>query len=118
MAKVTMPSKRQTARKPPKHDLNKVVERFDEVEETNAIEVVKEHEPVLFRVSNCKVLNVRNAPTKDSKIVAVIQNGTIVRIDELSTDTSWLHITSFGDLSTISPNSKSGYILAEYTSEV
>ncbi len=118
MAKVNMPSKRQSVKKVPQKELKPIPDPINEIEEIEEAEVIKDNKPVFLRVCNCRVLNVRSEPTKESKIVATIQNGTIVRVDQLSTDTSWLHITGFGDKSTVSSNSRSGYILAEYTSEV
>jgi uncharacterized protein YgiM (DUF1202 family) len=109
MAKVNMPSKRVTPKK---------VDVVDDDETSEEEVVVKKSDLVKLVVANCKTLNIRNAPSKESNIVRTIKVGTVVYIDLLSQDTSWLHITGFGDSDKLSTDSKPGYILAEYTSEV
>jgi len=115
MAKVNMPSKRETFKKAPQV---KPVEIEVDVEVVDEVEEVRDNGPILLAVANCKTLNVRLAPSKDSNVVCVIPVNTIVQIDSLSPNSSWLHILGFGSKEQKSPNSKAGYILAEYTSEV
>jgi hypothetical protein len=65
--------------------------------------------PIKLVISNCKVLNVRKEPNRESKILFQIPQGGTVIVDELVDD--WMHICEYLD------KQVSGYILAQYAFE-
>ena len=70
-------------------------------------------ELVKLVVANCTILNVREKPTKDAKVLCVIHAGTVVLVKGMKDD--WLHVSIFDDPA---ENRREGYILAQYTKEV
>jgi uncharacterized protein YgiM (DUF1202 family) len=67
-------------------------------------------------VANCHILNVREKPSRDAKVLVKIPSGTIVIVDKLVGD--WLHVLEFGNEKEKSAQSVSGYIMAVYAKEV
>lgn len=91
----------------------------DNSEEVKIIEnndVVEAHDDALFlpkakimRIVNCKSLNMRLEPTKESPIISTIPSYYKLLVSFYKGD--WAHVTRIED------NSKSGYVLRKYLRE-
>lgn len=70
-----------------------LIESIDTIEnEIIEIEEVEEHITVLGTVSNCKRLNVRKAPSKDSYVVTEVSEDTQLMIDMEKSTNEWYSI--------------------------
>lgn len=84
------------------HDVAEVVETQSPPEETSS--------PVLnYIVANCKKLNIRKKPYKDSDIVSVLPVGTTLTVNAAS-DTGWARVH-------LSDGTK-GYAMLEFIKEI
>lgn len=62
-----------------------------------------------FVVANCERLNVREKPTKDSKVLFVLPAGIPVLVNGMNDD--WFHIE------VISDSKQAGFVMAQYVRE-
>lgn len=64
----------------------------NEISEIIEVDEVEEHITILGTVSNCKRLNVRKAPSKDSYIVTEVSEDTQLMIDIEKSTNEWYSI--------------------------
>jgi hypothetical protein len=69
-------------------------------------DAIKKNQPLKLVIANCKKVNIRKEPTKNSKVLFEIPVGTIIFADNF--DDGWFHVRV---------SDKDGYVLAEYTKE-
>lgn len=73
---------------------NKIIDVDHETEEPVTVEEVVSAptEPISGIVSNCNKLNVRSAPTKEAKVICIIDAKTKITIDPNTSTDDWFHV--------------------------
>lgn len=84
-----------------------VEEVVPEAEEVVEVAVVEEPAPqVKYTINNCKKLNVRSKPNKNSSVVCVIDNTAELTIDDFETNSAWVKVCTNAGVT--------GYCMKEY----
>lgn len=68
-----------------------------EIEQTETIveELPEEVQPEpLYTINNCKKLNVRKKPSKDSAIVCVVTSANTLKIEEIESKPEWVKVVT------------------------
>lgn len=74
---------------------NKIIDVDHETEEPVTVEEVVSaptEPPISGIVSNCNKLNVRSAPTKEAKVICIIDAKTKIIIDPDTSTDDWFHV--------------------------
>lgn len=74
--------------------------------------------PLKAVVAKCKKLNVRKTPGKNSEILCVINEGTIVEIDQTPSDPDFDNFDEWAHVIVRLERDVIGYVMGEYLKEV